>query len=499
MRRSLSFASTAGLALAMALAPVAVPTAWAHAPGTTYYIDCAAGDDAASGTNPGHAWRTLARPGGTVLQPGDRIALRAGTVCDGVLAPKGSGTARDPIAITRYGGGARPKIVGTGERAAVLLENVQGWEISGLDVANPGTGARARAGIEVRLADYGVGEHYVVRDTVVHDVAGCDCNASGGIVFSAEGETVRTGFDGVRVQGNDVSAVDGVGIGTFSTWTKREQYPNGTAPYVPMEHVRITGNRLHAIRGHGISVGNGASPLIDRNRVDGFSYGSYTAHLGIFAWNSDSPTVEHNAVLDGTGLFAAALGVEAASSDVRVQYNFTRRNHGGFVWVCSDANNPVDGASIRYNISQDDENAVLGTTTVPLISVCPGSVDSGVSFTGNTVRSEKGTALVQMLDTTVRTFRNNVFAGGPGGLTIADAHGVYEHNLYSNVTARPADAGAVVGDPGFAGAGFRLACGSPALRAGVTVPEALGRDFFGNPVGTPPHIGAYQGPCVSSR
>jgi hypothetical protein len=319
--------------------------------------------------------------------------------------------------------------------------------------------------------------------------------ASGGIVFSAEGTTRPTAFDDVRVTGNQVTAVDGAGIGTFSTWVKRPSYPSGDAPYVPMTRVRLTGNTLRTIRGHGIVVGNGASPLIDHNRVDGFSYGTTVAHLGIFAWNSDHPTIERNVVLNGTGMFAAALGVEAASDDTLIQYNRTGRNQGGFVWVCSDGDNPVRGATIRYNISDDDRNAVLGTTTIPLISVCPGSIDSDVTFTGNDVRAPSATVLIAMSGTTVHTFRNNIFAT-PG--SIDDAYGVYDHNLYAGVAAaHPGDSGAVLGDPRFAGPGdFRLACGSPALRAGSPSPEASGGDYYGLPVPTPPSIGAYQGPCV---
>ncbi|HEY6017533.1 MAG TPA: hypothetical protein VIU16_12170, partial [Gaiellaceae bacterium] len=46
--------------------------------GKTYYLDSRSGNDAAAGTRPGAAWRSLARANATPLQPGDRLLLRRG-------------------------------------------------------------------------------------------------------------------------------------------------------------------------------------------------------------------------------------------------------------------------------------------------------------------------------------------------------------------------------------------------------------------------------------
>jgi hypothetical protein len=100
--------------------------------------------------------------------------------------------------------------------------------------------------------------------------------------------------------------------------------------------------------------------------------------------------------------------------------------------------------------------------------------------------------------------RNNIFHGQAGGSVIADAVSAFDHNLYHQVTGIPGtDPAPVQADPLFTAAGqgpagFRLRCGSPALKAGTPVAEAGPRDYFGLPVPrVAPNIGIYQGRCLS--
>jgi hypothetical protein len=119
-------AGLAGLAVVGAgPAPVA---ATGHRP-TTYYVDAAHGHDQAASTSPGAAWRSLDRVDATTFAPGDRVLLHAGQRWTGQLWPKGSGTARRPVTIDRYGRGAKPGIDGAGTVAdAVHLHDQQYWD-----------------------------------------------------------------------------------------------------------------------------------------------------------------------------------------------------------------------------------------------------------------------------------------------------------------------------------------------------------------------------------
>lgn len=465
--------------------------------GTRYHVDHDAGDDDATGVAPEQAWRTLDRVNATVFQPGDRLLLRGGCRWHGTLRPRGSGTADNPIVIDSYGGPQRPQIVGGSELAAVVLHNVQGWEIRRLDVSHPAErDGEPRVGIFVLVADYGVGRHYVVDDVVVHDVSSGDCLRpelpnGGGIVFKAAGRTVPTGFDGIRVTHCTVSGVDNIGIGTLSQWSRRDLYPGGTNTFVPMTRVHIAGNRLSDLGGDGILVQNGVDSMMENNVIDGFALRTTESHAAILAFNSDRAVAQRNEITGGAAMPPSfAFSVDGGNADLVYQHNYSHDNNGPFMLLCAPEGAHVDGVTVRYNISRDDRTAMLGTVEVPLVAAGCVNAVKNVAFYHNVIYSTVASALVGCYPHTSIAFTNNIFVGRAGGSTIVDGTGVYDHNLYHNVVAAPpGDANAVLADPlfvdpGAGPAGFMLRSGSPALRAGAPTPgEEPGEE--------PPNIGSY--------
>ena len=514
-RGTLAVATSAGIAAAVVLSGGVATAGPVASGGHQYYVDCGAGDDAAAGTTPATAWHTLAHVNTVIFQPGDSILLRRSTTCHGVLQPQGSGSPTNPIAVSAYGTGARPAIVADGARAAVFLHNVEYWTIQHLDVSDPGPrDGTSRTGIYVLLDNYGIGHDYIVSDVNVHDVPGCDCTHpnvenSGGVVFMAAGSSAPTGFDGIRVTGSTVSGVDGVGIGTNSQWSLRPQYTLGTNTFVPISHVYIGWNKVTDSGGDGILVQNGVDPLLEHNLVDGYSLRATLFHAGIWAFNTDHPVIQYNDIAHGAGpLPTWAFDIDAADSDVVYQYNYTHDNVGGMAFFCAVPGTFTDGATIRYNISQNDTGAQLGTLPIPDVTIgCggPGDAEKNVSFYNNVVYSSSAAVLIGGDGGTAIAFSNNVLVGRSGGSQIIDPAGTYDHNLYRNVPVPSADGHAVTADPLFVAPGtaagplgYVLRCGSPAIGAGVPIGDNGGRDFFGSgvPPNAPPNIGAYQGPCV---
>lgn len=504
---------TAGLGMAIGLLVSAIPVAAATpaaATGRQYYVDCSAGNDSAAGTSSSTAWRSLARVDQATFSPGDSILLRSGATCTGVLSPHGSGAAGQPITVSTYGGSARAAIVGGGARAAVFLDNVQGWELRNLDVSDPATAdGTARTGIYVLLSDYGTGSHYVVDNVRVHDVTGTDSTGpdaedSGGIVFKAAGSKTATGFNGIRVSNSTVTGTDGYGIATESQWSKRTLFPGGENTFVPLTNVRITGNHLSDMGGDGIVVQNGSDPLIDHNVLDGFGLRATAYHAGIWAWNSDDPVMEYNDVSHGASSPPAmAFDVDGADSGIVYQYNYSHDNGGGFVAFCDAPGELTDGAVVRYNISQNDHDATYASTTFPVIFNGCGVTETNMSFYDNVVYSTVAKALVGNYGQTSVAYRDNVFYGAAGGSSISDSVGTFDHNLYYGISSVPAgDTHAVRAEPQFTGAGtgdqgYRLRCGSPAIGAGVQVGDDGGQDYYGVPFDDdgPLDIGASQGSC----
>src|SRR5688572_12162454 len=99
------------VSLLLALVPLLPPQ---EPPPTTYHVDAEKGDDAAVGTAPSTAWKSLSKVGASqdLLKPGDRVLFRKGQVFAGSLRIRASGREGKPILYGAYGEGARPELTG---------------------------------------------------------------------------------------------------------------------------------------------------------------------------------------------------------------------------------------------------------------------------------------------------------------------------------------------------------------------------------------------------
>lgn len=485
------------------------PTLAVAAERDTYYLDCSSGDDRARGTARSGAWRTLERVSRQMFRPDDRLLIRRDSHCQGTLAPRGSGTPSKPILVDAYGSGPKPELDGTGARAAVYLYNVEGWELRNISVTNRGDSAsldQRTNGISVVLEDYGTGAHYVVADVKVHDVTGCTCDEpepTGGIVFSVIGSAIPSSFDGITVRRNAVTRADGSAIGTSSMWTRRPEYPGGTgATYVPITDVVISKNRIKDAGADGISVRNAFGAVVQHNLIDGFAHHAPDYRSGIFVKNSNDTLAQYNEVTNGTGSpQGVSYDIDHSNVGTTFQYNLSHDNEGLFFLICNNPDDASRGSVVRYNISENDHTPFSFYGVI--VGGCAPVEDTHVY--NNTIYAPEAHTVVRNLGGGGEiTYTNNIFMGQPDiGSAVDGELDLFDHNLYYDVSPPPTDAGGVVGDPLLVAAGsatslthadgYRLRAGSPALRAGVPVPGAPSRDYFGNRVGAIPHLGAFQG------
>ncbi|MBR5710553.1 MAG: right-handed parallel beta-helix repeat-containing protein [Thermoguttaceae bacterium] len=77
-----------------------------------YYVDALNGSDAAAGTSPQTAWKSLDKVNQTALQPGDTVLFCRGQVWRGTLRIQ-SGKEGNPIVFSSYGTGLKPRILGS--------------------------------------------------------------------------------------------------------------------------------------------------------------------------------------------------------------------------------------------------------------------------------------------------------------------------------------------------------------------------------------------------
>ena len=231
--------------LTLALAPHAGSAAM-----STYYVDCAAGSDSAAGTSPRVAWRTLAKVSATTFLPGDSILLRRGTRCVGQLWPKGSGEPARPILIGAYGdAGPLPVINGADADAAVKLFDQSHWVVATVETIGGNPYGVFVGGTNGELRDF------VLRNLVVHDVAGEPKSKTSGLVVVAAAGNARMA---------DVM-IDGITAFNTTQWAGIIVNGYGETGANRIHNVTVRNAIVHHVAGDGIVLFAVEDGVIERS------------------------------------------------------------------------------------------------------------------------------------------------------------------------------------------------------------------------------------------
>lgn len=493
------------------------PTPLHPLPSTTYYVNSLSGSDAATGTTPQTAWRSLARVDATQFQPGDRILFARGGTWYGQLHPLGSGAAGQPIVIAAYGAGPMPLINGGSlpsgptSGAAVLLQNQSYWQIQGLQVEN-NSGLNNFGSLSVQgLPRYGIlvenslgslVRGIAIGGNVVDDVNGCfncagqDAHMNGGIAVL--GLAPSDSFQDVSIIGNSVAHVGRTGI-VF--WDSID-YP-ATIENQLSTQVDIAGNRVTYVDGDGILMYGTLDGFIQHNvvghagqrTISGFSEAS---SAGLWPTRSIGAVVQYNEVY-GTltqGTDGEGFDVDEFSVDTTVQYNYSHDNEGGFLLMEWEGSS---GLVARYNLSLND-----GWGGVKGVFDFAETVPEGTTIYNNTVVTEAGTHenimhcdLCDGTDPGLWSFENNIIDNqGSGGYSYPGrAEALIAYNLFygNHPSSEPSDPEGLTSNPDFSGpltvpygidsvGAYSIKVSSPADASGVIVPDNGGRDYFGHSV-----------------
>ena len=120
----------------------------AAAPSTYYYVS-PSGNDAATGTSPATAWRTLGRASSAILAPGYRLLLQGGKTFDGQLTldAQDAGNGSDPVTVGSYGSGVATIHAATG--SGLYVHDTAGVDIENLNVVGGPQPGGSGTGINV--------------------------------------------------------------------------------------------------------------------------------------------------------------------------------------------------------------------------------------------------------------------------------------------------------------------------------------------------------------
>jgi len=210
--------------------------------GSEYYVDCRLPETKGDGRSAATAWHALDAVNSHTFSPGDVIHLKRGSVCHGMLWPKGSGSASAIIRLSAYGKGARPQVIADkGEEEAFKLFDQEYWDVDSIEFVG-GT----IFGVLVS-GQSGILHHIHIRNLVVHDVHGGEVkHKESGLVVISPGKAQQH-FDDVLVEGVTAYGTEQwagilVGGGNFGELTEENW----------STHVVVRNSVVHDVYGDGI-------------------------------------------------------------------------------------------------------------------------------------------------------------------------------------------------------------------------------------------------------
>ena len=485
----------------------------------TYYVDSQNGSDAQTGLSLETAWQSLSKVNGNVFSAGDSILFKSGQVFVGTLKPQGNGTPDNPIVVGKYGGEVRPVIDGRGKRASVHLVNNEGWEITSLELINDGgaepdkDAERYRAGVYVVASTKGLKRHIVLRDLKIHRIYPSkkrlrerfegEFHEGYGIHFFALGTPAAEGFEGIRIEGCEISDISGDGI-----WLSRQGWDDRDIEH-NFTDVVIVKNYLHHIGGAGFVPMRSKNLLVEDNVFSRtgasddprqFGMGS-----GMYAWNCADVLIQRNRFEHARGWYdSAGAHIDLGNRNLVYQYNVSYDNAGGFIYVFGDCSHSV----FRHNLSINDGRRVKGTSNSHNDTPNDASKTIMISDHTSQLRESAGSRHIDIHNNTIylasdiRTaiqvgpqshdnlVRNNIFYVD-GEITYQARGDIsFDDNLYwgtgRKISGLPVGPMALFADPklekpGDANPdGYRLTEDSPAIDAAVEIAELGPFDYWGD-------------------
>jgi hypothetical protein len=389
----------------------------------TYYLS-PSGSDAAAGTSPATAWRSLGWASSVVLRPGTRLLLEGGQRFTGTLTlgRRDAGDAAEPILIGSYGRGNATIVTTSG--SGVAVDDTAGVDIRDLTITGSGAARQDAAGINVYSDLTGARKlvHVAITGVTVSGFAN-------GISIGAA--NAGAGFRDVSVTASVLHDNTDAGLVTYGPplAAAAPAYANQDVQIWAVLAYHNFGNRAVTAysTGSGILLGSVQHGTVEWSTAadNGGAGASGTGPEGIWAYDSTGVTIDHDVSygnrtrdhIDGNG-----FGIDEDTSDSCLEYDLSYGNDGAGYLVYSSRRAKESGHDcVRFDISsgdaQDQNHGFAGIT-----------VSGGVSDTAvyqNTVVMQEladGSSPALKLGAGVQgiTVRNNIFSAPSGPVVAAE-------------------------------------------------------------------------------
>lgn len=275
---------------------------------------------------PQSPWNSLSQANSYEFRAGDALLLKRGSSCQGMLAPKGSGDPDRPITIGAYGTGALPIVIGTGNAAALKLENQQYWNAQDLELVGGSPYGVFITGSLPSLS------HFHLSNLVVHGVTGVPKTKDTGLVVVAPESKSGALFHDIVIDGiTAFDTTEWAGIVVSAGSFDKGRPHRGT-------DVIIRNSVVHNIAGDGILLMVAHNGRLERNVAwdVGMEY-SYSIGTpdGIWEWMCEDCLVQYNEgfFTDSPGVDGGVFDIDFGNINNTVQYNFGHDSQGYCVSV----------------------------------------------------------------------------------------------------------------------------------------------------------------------
>ena len=500
---------------------------------TDYYLGSAAGSQGGVVVTSISALNTLR------LRPGDRVLFQGGETFAGTvtLNAEDAGTADRPVVLTSFGNGRAT--IASGAESAIRIRNAGGIIVRGLQLEGASSASNRGRGIdaEVGRSDDGRLSYLRFQDLLIrrfdHGVW------IGG--FHTGSTVAYPGFSDVRLENVEVTDVRSEGINLWGTWVAGGNGGRYNHADIMIVRCRVSDAKgdpaADTHTGSGIVVGQADGVLIEHCVAhDNGGRGPATGGgpFGIWAWESNRVTIQHNLVYNQrspSDVDGGAFDLDGGTTNSVVQYNYSRNNDGPSVAVIQfEGSSATRGNVIRFNISENDNRkaarqgafyvgdwegagpiegvevynntwyttATSGGGRPPLVFVESGGRITGINVRNNLlVAGHSGPLLAGPINRPERVrYQGNNYWGGSTELSVLRNGGqerIGSRNLGLRVDPQleaPGQGGAITRTEELAGlTAYRLRPGSPVANAGLDLQAEFGlevgaRDFYGTAVGS---------------
>ncbi len=495
------------------------------------------------------------------LEPGDQLLFAAGETFGGplLLDAADSGAAGSPVLIGSYDSTPEVPTLATifnASGSGIVGVNVQYITIDGLRVdggnyathaggdgvsfANTIAGNTKLAGLTLQnleVSNFGASVTTPKRGPAV---------ASGGWGIRVGGTVDKSGYSGVLIEDVSVHHNERGGIEIYGAWNASStHYANANVTIR-----RATVNDNYGIpgftakhTGSGIILSDTRVGLIEQSvaSYNGKFNAAVGGPVGIWAWDADQITIQHNVShhnQTGSTADGGGFDLDGGVTNSVMQYNLSHDNDGaGYGLFQFSGARPFANNAVRFNISSNDgrrngyggitlwnggsglTNTEIHNNTIHMSTAATGtpraiyiqSPTTNVRFRNNILQTMAGVRTLEIVGRhTGLVFQGNAYYAGGGSLSIRDFTTNYTTlDSWRNKTGQEKLNGVntgYVGNPGLSSVvtptlnnastllndlrsmtSFRLSDSSPVRNAGVTIsgpyygPALTGLDFFGEP------------------